>query len=115
MEGFGERLLIARKRKKFTQGKLAELLEDGSKSTISNWENGTSKPTLETVLKVSQILEVSIDWLLTGKESAKLSAVPESQIIIPREEYMEYLKLKNEKLEKENAGLKSAGEHATKH
>lgn len=40
--------------------------------SIRNWE--TNKPSVEKVLLVSQRFNVSIDWLLTGKETADLES-----------------------------------------
>lgn len=39
-----------------------------SHATISSWENGRTDPGLETLVKISEKFDVSIDWLLTGKE-----------------------------------------------
>lgn len=58
-------LIRARKAKKLTQEKLAELLLC-KKTTISNWENGYSKPTLDVAYKVSEILETDMNILFFG-------------------------------------------------
>jgi putative transcriptional regulator len=55
-------LIRARKAKNLTQEQLAELLEC-KKTTISNWENGYSKPTLDVAYKVSELLELDINAL----------------------------------------------------
>jgi putative transcriptional regulator len=67
-------LVKARKAKKLTQEQLADLL-DCKKTTISNWENGYSKPTLNDAYKVSQILETDMNILFFG------DVVQESQTI----------------------------------
>lgn len=56
-------LINARKKKKLTQQKLAELADCGSKATISNWETGYSKPRLEVAIKVAEILEYDVTFL----------------------------------------------------
>jgi len=37
-------------------------------TTVSSWKKGKSKPTIETLIGISSIFGVSIDWLLTGDE-----------------------------------------------
>lgn len=57
-----QNLINARKVKNLTQMQLAELL-DCKKTTISNWENGYSKPTLDDVYKVAKVLGSNINHL----------------------------------------------------
>ena len=52
-----------RKQKKLSQKELAGKLEVGV-TTISNWETGVSQPSIEHLLKLSQILEVTVDQLI---------------------------------------------------
>lgn len=56
-------LVRARKKKELTQSALADKLECVSKSTVSNWETGYSKPRLEVALAVSEILEEDVAFL----------------------------------------------------
>lgn len=56
-------LIEARKKKKLTQNQLAMLVECKGKASVSNWENGHSKPRLETALQVSKILGVDVTFL----------------------------------------------------
>ncbi|WP_181593033.1 helix-turn-helix transcriptional regulator [Paenibacillus sp. YN15] len=58
-------LIESRKKKKLTQEELAKIL-GYSKSTVSNWENGYSNPSLQDALKISRILEKDIDYLFSG-------------------------------------------------
>ncbi|SFD44843.1 helix-turn-helix transcriptional regulator [Bacillus sp. UNCCL81] len=55
-------LILARKRKGYTQKQLADFLER-EKTTVSNWENGYSKPMLSDAFKLAEILETSIESL----------------------------------------------------
>lgn len=57
------RLRAARKAKKLTQEELAKLLNT-TKGTISNYENGYSSPSNEMLVKISDTLNVSSDYLL---------------------------------------------------
>lgn len=56
-------LINARKKKNLTQAELANLLKTVSKTTISNWETGYSKPRLELALAVSRVLEEDVAFL----------------------------------------------------
>lgn len=56
-------LVNARKQKNLTQKQLAESLIGVSKASVSNWENGYSKPRLETALQVSVVLGKDVSFL----------------------------------------------------
>ncbi len=56
MEHFGEQLCDARKAKGYTQEQLAEKLAV-SRTNISRWESGKMMPDLDTVKRLSQILD----------------------------------------------------------
>ncbi|PND40535.1 helix-turn-helix domain-containing protein [Leuconostoc mesenteroides] len=60
---FGERLKAARKIKNMTQLGLSARL-DVSKGTISAYEQASSYPSIETVVKLCEVLVVSSDYLL---------------------------------------------------
>lgn len=59
---FSKQLKVARKNKKLTQEELA-ILVNTTKATISNYENEYSEPSIEMLLKLSEKLGVSIDFL----------------------------------------------------
>lgn len=59
-------LKVARKNKGLTQVELA-LAINTTKATISNYETGYSEPSIDTLLKLSETLEVSIDFLCGNK------------------------------------------------
>lgn len=61
----GKRIKHAREEKKLTQEKLAELI-GVSTVYISHLEIGSKTPSLETLIKISNTLEVSIDYLLAN-------------------------------------------------
>ena len=58
----GEKISEVRKLKKMTQKELAERLNVSDK-VISKWETGKSLPDVETMLKLSEVLDVSISEL----------------------------------------------------
>lgn len=60
-------LIIKSKRAQMniTQEELAKLLHV-SRATISNWETGRNYPDIETIVLISEVLEISLDQLLKG-------------------------------------------------
>lgn len=71
MVEFGEQLRRAREEKGMTQQSLAEQLYV-TRQSVSRWECGDRYPDLLMTKKISQILEVSLDDLLSGKEMTKV-------------------------------------------
>lgn len=61
----GERIRNARKQKHLTQEKLAEKC-DLSTAYIGHIERGTRSLSIETLIKLSSVLNVSTDYLLLG-------------------------------------------------
>ena len=68
LAGIGHRISSARKSKKMTQEALAELA-DVSYQTISYAELGKKALRPENIIKISQALQVSTDYLLTGNRN----------------------------------------------
>lgn len=60
---FGQRLNQVRKTKGFTAQKMADLLSVSIR-TYRNYESETSSPSLEALVKIADILNVSTDYLL---------------------------------------------------
>lgn len=75
MESFSSQLLRARKAKGMTQEQLAELLQT-SRSNISHWENGRTLPDIETVKRLSRILDCNF---LDGQEPTEAKDEPSVQ------------------------------------
>lgn len=65
MPTFAERLTEALKIRGVTAAELARAL-NVSDGTISNYKKGTYEPKQRRTDKISQILKVSVDWLLGG-------------------------------------------------
>ena len=59
-----------RKRKKFSQLKVAMDLNI-SREALSYYENGKRNPDLAMLIRLSEYFNVSIDFLITGKEFSK--------------------------------------------
>ena len=66
----GNKISELRKKKNLTQEDLAILLDISDKS-VSKWENGTSKPTIDNLKKLSSIFDISLDELLELNKKVK--------------------------------------------
>ncbi|MBJ8350062.1 helix-turn-helix transcriptional regulator [Streptococcus zalophi] len=64
---FAEQLKIHRNKRKLSQEDLARELFI-SRQAISKWENGEATPDLENLVSLSELLELSLDELVTGKK-----------------------------------------------
>lgn len=71
MTGFSERLGEVRKQKNLTQREVAERL-DVSFQAVSLWERGETAPDIEKLADIASLYQVSVDWLLTGKQEERL-------------------------------------------
>lgn len=69
---FKDRLVLLRKELKLTQYQLAEKL-GFSRGQIGNYEQGTREPDQETLLKISNFFDVSLDYLLGKTEYRKFN------------------------------------------
>ena len=69
-EKIGKFILECRKNKKLTQSELAEKLGVTDKS-ISNWENGRNMPDLSLFKPLCEILDISINDLISGEKVLK--------------------------------------------
>ena len=68
-EKIGKFILECRKSKKLTQFELAEKLGVTDR-TISNWENGKNMPDLSLFKPLCEILDISINELISGEKIA---------------------------------------------
>lgn len=67
LETFGKRLLQARTTKKLTQVELAQKIGE-YQSKYRGWESGIYEPNIATINKLAEVLDVSVEWLLTGRD-----------------------------------------------
>ena len=72
----GEKISVLRKKKGLTQEQLSEILKV-SRQSVSRWEMDVAFPETEKLIKLSRLLECSIDFLLNEEiqddESVKLT------------------------------------------
>lgn len=73
MKSITERIKRARKAAKLTQEELA-MKVNTTKGTISNYENGHSTPSNQMLVELSEVLNVTTDYLL-GKDDIKETKV----------------------------------------
>lgn len=64
MSTMGERIRKAREAKGLLQSQLAELVPVKSGSVISNWEKNINKPDADKIVRLCQILDLSLSYLL---------------------------------------------------
>lgn len=64
---FSERLKTLRKEAGFTQVDVAEKLGI-SQPAYASWERGAKKPTQDNLVKIAQILNVSVDYLVGNSQ-----------------------------------------------
>ena len=64
MTTLGERIKTAREKKGLQQKDLAILVDVKSSGVISNWERDLNKPDAEKIVKLCQVLDISLSYLL---------------------------------------------------
>lgn len=77
--GIGKRIQNRRKQLMFTQEQLAEMM-NVSIQMVSNLERGNKAIRIDNLINLSQILDISTDYILTGKATADDIGVLTSRI-----------------------------------
>lgn len=75
---FGEKLKSERKNKGWSQEQLAEHLFV-SRQSVSKWENGQNYPSIEIIIKVSDLFGITIDELLRRDEELTKKVIKDSK------------------------------------
>lgn len=68
MIDFGKNLATLRKQRQLTQQELADLL-DIQPRLLGRWEQGKGKPQFDYIVKLADVLEVTLDRLLRGEDN----------------------------------------------
>lgn len=68
LQEIGQRIAMRRKQLGFTQEQMAGMM-DVSIQMISNLERGVKSIRIENLIKLCQILDISTDYILTGKQT----------------------------------------------
>ena len=82
----GKRIQGRRKQMGLTQEQLADKM-DVSIQMVSNLERGNKSIRIENLIKLSEILNISTDYILTGKETAEdMQALTEQMATLSQKE-----------------------------
>lgn len=65
---FGDRLYYARRKKKISQTEMGKMV-GVCRQAISKYENNESAPTWHIIVKIAEILEISLDYLAWGDKN----------------------------------------------
>ena len=87
MHFLGKNLRHLRKQSSRTQSEIASLIQKGQ-TTIGNWENGISEPSLNELLIISNYFDIPIDTLLKidlAETQIPVSRPGNSRIYIPND------------------------------
>ena len=80
LEGFGQRLKELRQNRGWSQGQLAKKI-GGDLQRVSKYEQGVNRPPSEMMIKLADIFEVSLDYLMLGKQSGFINKVKNDYLI----------------------------------
>jgi transcriptional regulator with XRE-family HTH domain len=85
---FGEKLKRERNNKGWSQEELAEQLFV-SRQSVSKWENGQNYPSIEIIIRLSDLFGVTIDELLRSDEELTEKVIKDSkQLAYPRMKFI---------------------------
>ena len=73
MKSIGETISSLRKKKGLTQNELAEKMNVTDKA-VSKWERDLSCPDVNTISRLAEVLDVSVEELLNAKEQIKTNS-----------------------------------------
>jgi len=80
MSAFAERLRLLRETRQMTQTRLASLLEINPR-VYNRWERGTAIPQFDTVMRIADILQVSLDELAGRSVSITEPKIHNSELL----------------------------------
>lgn len=111
---FSGRLKELRKKANFTQVEVAEKLGI-SQPAYASWERGVKKPTQGNLVKIAQVLNVSVDYLVgnSEEESDELNNIEllfrmnskgltEEEKVVFKKELIEFMEERKKAFNKEN-------------
>ena len=70
----GDKIKIYREKKRMTQNEVADIL-NVSPATISKYESGALEPNIESLKRLAELFEISIDELLSDEEKFDISKI----------------------------------------
>ncbi len=78
---FSQRLYELRRKAGLSQEELANLV-GVTRQAVQKWESGASKPDLDNIATLAEYFQVSLDYLVSGKEPDPSTASPASTTVI---------------------------------
>lgn len=66
----GKRIESIRKKADISQNAFVKEVDAGGRGTVNNWEKGRRLPRLEQIIKIAEFANVSLDWIIRGKDIA---------------------------------------------
>lgn len=97
----GDRIKLCRKNKDLTQSELAKQL-GVSTSSLGQYETGSARPNIETLTLISEICNVTTDWLLKGTANNEISSFIRQQYAFDPEKNWLKEQIADLKKDKEN-------------
>ncbi len=79
---FGNFICALRRERKLSQSELGELVGVSNKA-VSKWENGASKPPMDTLKKLADIFDVTVEELLNGGRQSETGLVENTRETAP--------------------------------
>ena len=74
----GEKIQLCRKKKGLSQEDLANLL-NVSRQAVQKWESDAAKPELSKIVEISNVFDVSTDYLLKGIEEKDITTIQNNE------------------------------------
>lgn len=74
MADIGKTIRKLREEKNMTQDNLAEKM-NVTRQAVSNWETGKTSPDIDTLFKLSQIFDVSMEEIIYGEKQSRVTNV----------------------------------------
>lgn len=71
LDTMGDRLQYARKQKNLTQQKVCDSVDIEKVQTLSAYERDKNNPPIPILEKLCNLYQVSVDWIIRGKEFEK--------------------------------------------
>lgn len=81
MQTVGKNIRVMRTQQNITQDELAERLFV-SRQTVSNYETGRTKPDIDMLMRISEVLEVDVQSLLYGSPTTQARRTEKRRLII---------------------------------
>lgn len=91
---FGIKLQVLRKDKRLSQEALAEQL-GVSRQAVSKWERGEGYPEMDTIIMISNLFGVTLDYLMKDNDDEEISAsIEEGGIVLSTAELTDFILFK---------------------